>query len=550
MFTSKTSACALVAALMLPFALSLAGCQTASTDNENGYSAASTDNENTSGRTNTGSIGWTPDQMLSDACTGSGSIKANGGTSLHEDAEVESYPSTNDLYTSDLSGETYAQSAENAFVKVSDNPLSTLSADVDTASYSNLRRIINDGGGDIPVDAVRAEEMINYFDYDYPAPQGKDKFSISSKIGECPWNNSSKLLSVGFQAGKSQSQIAGKNIVFLVDVSGSMDYEDSLPLFKKGFEKSFGQFSSKDKISLVTYASGEKVVLDGIAGNEEDKIKKAVDGLVAEGSTNGEAGLEKAYEIARANYIEGGVNRIVMASDGDLNVGMSSVDEITDYVSKKREEGIYISVLGFGAGNYNDENMEAIADNGNGKYHYIDSVEEMTRVLSRKLIRNTIPFANDVKLELAFDGDEVESYRLIGYENRTMTKEEFDDDTKDAADIGPGDQFTVLYEIVPKQDSVSHIADVTVKYKPIENWKVSDKSESQKGSISSGDGSQITDEDFAFQSAVAMAAQVWGQSEHAKDASLSEVRVLLKNAKINGDADREGFSKLVDKSER
>ena len=354
-------------------------------------------------------------------------------------------------YAPDFNTEEYAALKEQGFVSAATRPLSTVSADVDTASYANLRRMLRDGwtAEEIDTGAVRIEEMLNYFAYDYATPRGDDLFGVTVHVGDCPWNDQTKLVTLGFATAPEATAVAekGSNLVFLVDVSGSMDSPDKLGLLKDAFGELVSHLGKNDRVSIVTYAGGEEVVLEGARGDQEGKIMRAIRRLRAEGSTNGEAGLQKAYEVARRNYIEGGVNRIVMASDGDLNVGMTSESDLHDYVDQQRETGVYLSVLGFGSGNYKDNKMETLADHGNGSYHYIDCVEEAERVLGERLTANLVPLADDVKVQVEFNPATVKGYRLIGYENRAMADEDFRNDEKDAGDVGPGAQFTVAYEV-------------------------------------------------------------------------------------------------------
>ncbi len=348
--------------------------------------------------------------------------------------------------------EEYRALDEPGFLSPATSPLSTLSADVDTASYCNLRRMVAQeyAPAVVPAGAVRTEELLNYFDYAYPAPVGSDLFGVSTQMSDCPWNDQTKLLVMGFATEKDgDASSAGANLVFLIDVSGSMDDPDKLPLVKDSFATLVEGLTERDRVSVVTYASGERVLLEGVPGDDKRRIMRAVDGLVAEGSTNGEAGLEQAYRLAESSFIEGGVNRVVMASDGDLNVGISSESELHDFVERKRETGVYLSVLGFGSGNYKDNKMETLADHGNGAYHYVDCAEEARRVLGRNLRANLVPLADDVKIQVEFNPDRVKGYRLIGYENRALADEEFRDDAADAGEVGAGHAFTVAYEIVP-----------------------------------------------------------------------------------------------------
>ncbi|MBR3326296.1 MAG: von Willebrand factor type A domain-containing protein, partial [Atopobiaceae bacterium] len=374
---------------------------------------------------------------------------------------AEEYAMSPDMYFApeDYNTEEYASVEESGFVAAATTPLSTISADVDTASYANLRRMLRAGfklssaqkrdetnattiettGPEdaevwdeypgyyadsyqvIPAGAVRIEEMLNYFDYNYERPKTSDAFGMNAKVGPCPWNKDTQLLVLGFATGDEDSSVTekGSNLVFLIDVSGSMDDADKLPLLQSSFGELVKSLGDKDRVSIVTYASGEEVVLEGAKGSDQQQIMRAIRGLKASGSTHGEAGLKMAYELARKNFIEGGVNRIVMASDGDLNVGMTSESDLHDYVDGQRKTGVYLSVLGFGAGNYKDTKMETLADHGNGSYHYIDCEAEAERVFGERLTANLVPFADDVKMQIEFNPSMVKGYRLIGYENRT-----------------------------------------------------------------------------------------------------------------------------------
>lgn len=348
--------------------------------------------------------------------------------------------------------EEYAYLDEPGFTSTTTQPLSTLSADVDTASYCNLRRMVSDGmtADTIPAGVIRTEEMLNYFDYDYAAPTGGNLFGVTAHAGVCPWNPETLLLVMGFSTeARDATDPQGSNLVFLIDTSGSMDSYDKLPLLQEALGKLVEQLDERDRVSIVTYSGDESIVLEGASGTDQYAIMHTVYGLVAYGSTNGEAGLATAYEVAERNFIEDGVNRIVMASDGDLNVGITSESDLHDFVEQKRESGVYLSVLGFGSGNYKDTKMEVLADHGNGTYHYIDCLEEAERVFGEDLRSNFVPLADDVKVQVEFNPACVKGYRLIGYENRTLAAEEFEDDTADAGEVGAGHQFTVAYEIVP-----------------------------------------------------------------------------------------------------
>ncbi len=347
--------------------------------------------------------------------------------------------------------ESYAEIKENDFLQASKKPLSTFSVDVDAASYSNLRRYINSGSLP-PKNAVRIEEMINYFNYDYPQPKDDTPFSIHTELGQCPWNNENLLLHVGLQ-GKEipTSELPPSNIVFLLDVSGSMNNFNKLPLLKSSLKLLVKQLRAADRVAIVVYAGSSGLVLNSTPGNDDIKISEALDRLKAGGSTAGKAGLELAYKVAVDNFIKGGNNRIVLATDGDFNVGQSSDAEMKKLIETNREKGVFISVLGFGMGNYKDSKMETIADNGNGNYAYIDNIDEAKKVLVKEFGGTMHAIAKDVKFQLEFNPAIVSKYRLIGYENRILEEEDFKNDKKDAGDIGSGHSVTALYEIVLKK---------------------------------------------------------------------------------------------------
>ncbi len=371
-------------------------------------------------------------------------------------------------YDEPFNTEEYATLEEGGFTAVATSPLSTVSADVDTASYCNLRRMLSEGyaADEIPAGSVRIEEMLNYFHYDYATPEGDDLFAATVSLGDCPWNPDTKLLVLGFSTAEEDREAeaeAGRNLVFLIDSSGSMDEPDKLPLLKETFGELLDDLNENDRVSIVTYAGSEEVLAEGVAGDHKREIMRAIRNIDADGSTNGQAGLAMAYELAQDNYIEGGVNRIIMASDGDLNVGITSESDLHDYVSEMRDTGIYLSVLGFGEGNYKDTKMETLADNGNGQYHYIDCQEEAERVFGENLTANLVPLADDVKFQVEFNPAQVKGYRLVGYENRVMEDAEFEDSEADAGDVGPGHQFTVAYEIATV-DSEMDIPTADLKY--------------------------------------------------------------------------------------
>jgi Ca-activated chloride channel homolog len=352
-------------------------------------------------------------------------------------------------FNGNFNTEGYASVNENGYKNVINNPLSTFSIDVDNASYSNIRRFINMGELP-PADAVRIEEMINYFKYDYPEPDSKHPFSVYTELSVCPWNNKHQLLHVGLK-GKSidKSSLPPSNLVFLIDVSGSMSDPNKLPLLKSAFSLLVNELRPRDRVAIVVYAGAAGLVLESTPGNRKETILAAIDNLEAGGSTAGGAGLKLAYAEAERSFIEGGNNRIILATDGDFNVGESSNGGMERLVEEKRELGIFITVLGFGMGNMKDDKMEIIADKGNGNYSYIDNLQEARKVLVREFGGTLFTIAKDVKFQIEFNPVKVESYRLIGYENRLLNDEDFNNDKKDAGEMGSGHNVTALYELVP-----------------------------------------------------------------------------------------------------
>ena len=355
-------------------------------------------------------------------------------------------------FSSDRAGvehntEEYSHIEENGFQSVSLSPLSTFAADVDTASYANLRRMLLEGA-DVPADAVRIEEMINYFHYDYPEPEDGEPFSVSAELTPCPWNGDNTLLRIGLQAPQPDWEaMPPANLVFLIDVSGSMNQSNKLPLVKQAFLLLTENLRSTDTISIVTYASRDEVVLSGAGGDDPAAIQTAIENLTAGGSTAGARGIQTAYDLAEEHFVPGGNNRVILATDGDLNVGVTSEGELTRLIEEKKESGVFLSVMGFGDGNLKDNKLEALADHGNGNYAYIDSLLEAKRVLVEEMGGTLFTVAKDVKLQVEFNPEHVKSYRLIGYENRLMDAEDFADDTKDGGEIGAGHRITVLYEL-------------------------------------------------------------------------------------------------------
>lgn len=347
------------------------------------------------------------------------------------------------------SNEDYAKVRENDFMNVKANPLSTLSVDVDRASYSNVRRFINDGQQP-PADAVRVEEMVNYFSYDYPEPEGEDPIAISTELTDCPWNEDHLLLRVGMQAQKiAKKNLPPSNLVFLIDVSGSMATENKLPLVKSSLTMLTNKLRAKDRVSIVVYAGSAGVVLPSTPGNQKEVIIGALDRLQSGGSTAGGQGIQLAYKIASDEFIEGGNNRVILATDGDFNVGVSANNQLEDMIVKERKKGIFLTCLGYGMGNYKDSKMEVLADKGNGNYAYIDDIKEAEKTLIHEFGGTLFTVAKDVKAQIEFNPAKVQNYRLVGYENRLLNEEDFKDDKKDAGEMGSGHQVTILYELIP-----------------------------------------------------------------------------------------------------
>jgi len=372
-----------------------------------------------------------------------GSAYLDGGVHLGAPAAGAGSPTTPGT-------EEYKGAAENEFKKVSDQPMSTFSIDVDTASYSNMRRFITDGQRP-PVDSVRIEEFINYFDYEYPEPIGEDPFSIVTEVSQCPWNRKNRLVLVGLQGRRMEGkELPASNLVFLIDVSGSMNDPMKLPLVKTGFGMLVGQLRPQDRVAIAVYAGAAGLILPSTPGDQKETILAALDRLEAGGSTAGAEGILLAYRTAKDGFIKGGNNRVILATDGDFNVGMSSDEELEKLIEEKRKEGVFLSVIGFGTGNYKDAKMEGLADKGNGNYAYIDSTTEANKLFVTGLTGTLFTIAKDVKIQIEFNPTRVREYRLIGYENRILAKEDFLDDKKDAGELGAGHQVTALYEVVPE----------------------------------------------------------------------------------------------------
>ncbi len=467
----------------------------------------------------------------------------------------------------DFNTEEYAAVTENGFRKVATDPLSTFSADVDTASYCNLRRMLNQGfsPADIPRGSVRVEEMLNYFRYDYAAPNSDAKFGVTARMAPCPWNPANVLLTLGVRAADApEAGDEGSNLVFLVDVSGSMYDENKLPLAQKALSMLVDELGEKDTVSIVTYASGEEILIEG-ANPVKDKAKllSAIDALVAEGSTNGQKGLAQAYEVAQRYLRPRGNNRVIMCSDGDLNVGITSESDLHDFVTEKKQTGIYLSVLGFGDGNYKDTKMETLADDGNGNYYYIDSILEARKVLCEELTQTLYAVADDVKFQVEFNPAKVSEWRQIGYENRALENQDFEDDKKDAGEVGAGACVTVMYELVPAgegeaEGGLKYQSSTLTEAAQSGEWLTLSTRYKEPGGETSQlqtdviDDTAMTDApegDFLFAAAVAEFGMILSGSEYRGDASYDTVLALLKQAPLN-DPYREELFSLVKIAQR
>ena len=349
----------------------------------------------------------------------------------------------------DKNNEEYNSLIENAFESPKNSPLSTFSIDVDNASYTNIRRFIN-SGQKVPKDAVRVEEMMNFFKYTYPQPKDENPFSINTEYSECPWNTKHKLVKIGLQGKDIEPKnLPNSNLVFLIDVSGSMSDENKLPLLIQSFKVLVAQLRKDDTVSIVVYAGAAGMVLPPTSGSDKKTIINALEKLQAGGSTAGGAGIELAYKTAQENFIKDGNNRVILATDGDFNVGISSNSSLESLVEEKRKSGVFLTCLGYGMGNYKDSKMETLADKGNGNYAYIDNIQEANRFLGKEFKGSMFTIAKDVKIQIEFNPNHVQAYRLIGYENRKLRPEDFKNDAIDAGELGSNHTVTALYEIIP-----------------------------------------------------------------------------------------------------
>ena len=445
----------------------------------------------------------------------------------------------------------YGHVSENDFIQTSTEPTSTFAADVDTASYSNVRNYLNSGLM-VPEDAVRIEEMINYFHYDYDEPKKGEPFSVNMEVDACPWNENHQLVMIGLKAKKiDDSKRKPTNFVFLIDTSGSMNSSDKLPLVKTAYNKLLNELGEDDTVSIVTYAGSDTVVLEGESGDNTDVISEAIENLEAHGSTNGSAGINTAYELAETYFKKGGNNRVILATDGDLNVGVTSEDGLTELITEKKESGIYLSVLGFGTDNLKDNKLEALADNGNGNYAYIDSVYEAKRVLVEEMGATLETVAKDVKLQTTFDENVVEKYRLIGYENRMMANEDFDDDSVDGGEIGSGHEVTAIYEIVPAKgvdtSSGKHILDFSVRYKK-PNADDSKLLEYKCNYSKNGFNNQASD-NMLWAESLACFGMILKGSDYSNECTFDLARQLAEKTSYKDDSLKVEYLELLDQAE-
>ena len=534
------------------------------------------------GQPNTETDKWAAADELSGTVTeGTADVAAAEETAEEtvETAEGDSYADS--CYSYNVpeyeNTEEYSFQEEKGYASVMKEPLSTFSADVDTASYSNLRRLIRSGYklGELPEGAVRIEEMLNYFSYDYREPSGQEPFGVTTQISGCPWNEEAELLMLGLKTqDMSFEEAPASNLVFLLDVSGSMYDEDKLPLLQESFCLLSENLTEKDRVSIVTYAGEDRVALEGVRGNKTREIKKALMDLEAGGGTYGSRGIETAYAIAEENFIKGGNNRVILATDGDLNIGLTSESELEELISEKKESGVFLSVLGFGMGNIKDNKMETLADKGNGNYAYIDCVREAKKVLVKEMTATLLTICKDVKFQVEFNPEVVSEYRLIGYENRALAAEDFKDDTKDAGEIGAGHSVTVFYEIILKEPlaALGEKELEGLKYKEAYQREM-EKEQSESSALSkewltvsirykkpAEEESRLLqypvgyesyakqpDEDFKFAAAAAEYGLLASYSKYPEKANAAHVLSVLKELRLK-DEYKEEFRELVKES--
>lgn len=466
----------------------------------------------------------------------------------------------------DFNTEEYSRIYENKFLEVMHDPLSTFSIDVDPASYANVRRFLS-GGQLPPKDAVRIEELINYFTYDYPQPTNGDPFAINVEMAACPWNPAHKLVRIGLKGREVPTdKLPPANLVFLIDVSGSMQSPDKLPLLKSAFKMLVNELRPQDRIAIAVYASSEGLALPSTPGKDKKAILAVLDQLEAGGCTAGAAGIQLAYKVARENFVKGGNNRVILATDGDFNVGVSSTSELIRMIEEKREQGIFLSVLGFGTGNLKDSRMEQLADKGNGNYAYIDGISEARKVLVSQMGGTLFTIAKDVKIQVEFNPARVKAYKLVGYENRMLAKEDFNDDRKDAGELGSGHTVTALYEIIPagskepinsvdplkyQQTAVNPRAGSSKEVMTVKlRYKLPDGEASKLIVREVADGDRefaSASDDFRFACAVAEFGLLLRDSEHKGKASYAQVLEIARGSRGKDPEGYRGeFLRLVD----
>jgi Ca-activated chloride channel family protein len=486
--------------------------------------------------------------------------KATSNTGLVTDMSVaQPTPMIAAEQREEMTGNTeqYSHIDENPFLEVARAPLSTFSIDVDTASYSNTRRFLKDGQLP-PKDAVRIEELVNYFSYDYPQPVGDAPFSVTAEISEAPWNPSHRLVHIGLQGKRIATEnLPPANLVFLLDVSGSMNEARKLPLVKSAMKMLAEQLTARDRVAMVVYAGSSGLVLPATSGDRKGEILAAIDRLEAGGSTNGGEGIQLAYKIAQENFIKNGVNRVILATDGDFNVGVTSEGDLVRLIEEKRQSGVFLSVLGFGTGNVKDSTMEKLADKGNGNYAYIDSLGEARKVLGEQIGGTLFTIAKDVKIQVEFNPKQAAAYRLIGYENRLLRDQDFNDDTKDAGEIGAGHTVTALYEIVPFGQKFENPGVDPLKYQqPTQHSELANSNELMTVKLRykepAGDQSKLVSvsladskaklgsasENFKFASAVAAFGMLLRDSKYKAEASYNKV---LELARASTGTDAQGY---------
>lgn len=461
--------------------------------------------------------------------------------------------------------ESYNAISDHGYIVTSNDPLSTFSIDVDTASYTNIRRFINQGLLP-PAGAVRIEEMVNYFSYSYPKPRKEDLFTLTSEVGPCPWNIKHQLVRLGIKAKEiDKHHLPASNFVFLIDISGSMSADNKLPLLKQSMKMLVQQLDTHDRVSIVVYAGSDHVALEPTPGSAKKRIFAAIDTLGSGGSTHASQGIITAYKLAGQTFMPEGNNRIILASDGDFNVGTTSRGALLKLIEDKRKTGVYLTVLGFGMGNYHDDTMELLADRGNGNYGYIDNLPEAKKILVKEMSGTLFTLANDVKIQVEFNPASVGAYRLIGYENRVLTDEDFNNDRKDAGEIGVGHTVTALYEIIPPDSSdlpkieglkyqektlpkdVDHHAElmtIKLRYKPLGS---STSTRITRVIKKNTKGLQHTSDDFRFACSVAGYGLLLGQSKYTGSLNYDKVLKLAKGSRGNDDTGyRAEFIRLVE----